>query len=543
MADEQVTLRPTHTAHQTSPTEERRVGPPKWRSSRYALAYLLFLGLGCLSLQRTCFSLAIVCMVNHTALSTLRNPERNWTGLWAGSAWNDSYQFTNRTFQKHAYSVSDSGVDSTVTPGVDGPFVWDKETQGFLLGAMFWTFALIQIPAGYVFYYAGPRLIVGVSMAATSTFTLLIPVAAVWSPWAVFTLRAALGIGVSLCLPSMFAVWGKWAPTSERAFLISIVWSGANIANAVVFPTSALLCKYGFAGGWPSVFYVFGALGIVWSASWFLLVSDSPETHKRIDPAEREFIVANRASAHTRGDKVSVPWLKILTSLCFWGIAVAHFAYAWGQLLFLSNLPLFLYEVMKFDIKSNGVFSMLPYLALAVVILTSGFISDVIVRRQILGAFWTRRLFYAIAFVIPAAVLVAISFLDCTQAGAVVALLVIAVGTQGFALSVILSNFYDIAQRYAVSVQTVSTTIASSAGMITPIVVAELTKDRTREQWQIVFFITAGIFIAGTVVFCVFAQTTVQPWAATKLPQKDVDDEHVALNHLPVNGSETPKET
>nr|KAG5705220.1 hypothetical protein BaRGS_011246 [Batillaria attramentaria] len=237
---------------------------------------------------RTCFSLAIVCMVNHTALSTLRNPERNWTGLWAGVFIN----FGTVTEENDVDDGEDDRSDErcgrhfedSSSEKEDGPFVWDKETQGFLLGAMFWTFALIQIPAGYVFYYA------------------------------------------------------------ERAFLISIVWSGANIANAVVFPTSALLCKYGFAGGWPSVFYVF--------ASWFLLVSDSPETHKRIDPAEREFIVANRASAHTRGDKVSVPWLKILTSLCFWGIAVAHFAYAWGQLLFLSNLPLFLYEVMKFDIKS-----------------------------------------------------------------------------------------------------------------------------------------------------------------------------------------------
>ena len=33
---------------------------------------------------------------------------------------------------------------------------------------------------------------------------------------------------------------------------------GAYIGNAVSIPLSGLLCQYGFSGGWPSAFYVFG---------------------------------------------------------------------------------------------------------------------------------------------------------------------------------------------------------------------------------------------------------------------------------------------
>jgi len=42
--------------------------------------------------------------------------------------------------------------------------------------------------------------------------------------------------------------------------------------------------------GWESVFYVTGAIGIIWSVAWFLLVFDSPSQHPRISTEERRYI-------------------------------------------------------------------------------------------------------------------------------------------------------------------------------------------------------------------------------------------------------------
>ena len=39
---------------------------------------------------------------------------------------------------------------------------------------------------------------------------------------------------------------------------ISVCTAGQYVGSIVSLPLSAVLCKYGFDGGWPSVFYVFG---------------------------------------------------------------------------------------------------------------------------------------------------------------------------------------------------------------------------------------------------------------------------------------------
>jgi hypothetical protein len=38
----------------------------------------------------------------------------------------------------------------------------------------------------------------------------------------------------------------------------------------------------------------------------------------------------------------------------------------------------------------------------------------------------------------------------------------------------------------------------------------------SKSEWQMLFIITAAILVVGAVVFCLFADGKVQPWAKTK---------------------------
>ncbi len=67
------------------------------------------------------------------------------------------------------------------------------------------------------------------------------------------------------------------------------------------------LCVNGFDGGWPSIFYVFGAAGLLWSIVWFLILSDSPRTNRFIKDREKYYILdvtKDTVAAHAAGESV-----------------------------------------------------------------------------------------------------------------------------------------------------------------------------------------------------------------------------------------------
>ena len=76
------------------------------------------------------------------------------------------------------------------------------------------------------------------------------------------------------------ALTARWSAPKNRSLVVSIIHVGSGTGVVVAMMLSEVLCDHGFAGGWPSVFYVFGMIGCLWSGAWFLLCYDSPSTHR-----------------------------------------------------------------------------------------------------------------------------------------------------------------------------------------------------------------------------------------------------------------------
>nr|CAD7580766.1 unnamed protein product [Timema californicum] len=106
-------------------------------------------------------------------------------------------------------------------------------------------------------------------------------------------------------------------------------------------PLSGLLSEYGFAGGWPSIFYVFGTVGAVWSLLFLVTVYESPDEHPHIADDERKYITSS-VWGSAGVSSPPIPWKAILRSMPFWAILVAHMGQNYGYETLMTELPTFM---------------------------------------------------------------------------------------------------------------------------------------------------------------------------------------------------------
>ena len=107
----------------------------------------------------------------------------------------------------------------------------------------------------------------------------------------------------------MSSIWVEWAPTHERSKMIGSSTAGAWIGNIVGLSFGGYLCANGFDGGWPSIFYIFGIIGTVWSVIFLVFISDSPKDNRFISSAERDYLLYEtrmQVSAKQNGQLVTL---------------------------------------------------------------------------------------------------------------------------------------------------------------------------------------------------------------------------------------------
>uniref|UniRef100_A0A8C2HTX3 Sialin n=1 Tax=Cyprinus carpio TaxID=7962 RepID=A0A8C2HTX3_CYPCA len=389
---------------------------------------------------------------------------------------------------------------------------WDSETQGWILGSFFYGYILTQIPGGYLARKYGAKWLFGIGILCTVIFTLLTPVAADLGAGYLIAVRVLEGIGEGVSYPAMHAMWASWAPPLERSRLLTISYTGAQLGTVVALPLCGQICFY---LDWTYVFYIFGAVGLLWFVLWAYFVSNSPSFHKRISEDEKTYIMAslkNELSPTTD----YIPWTSILKSLPLWAIVVAHFSYNWTFYTLLTLLPTYMNDILGFSIQQNGMLSALPYLGCWLLALLGGQLADLLREKYLIRTVIVRKAFTIVGMVGPAVFLIAAGYTGCNYVLAI-AFLTLSSSLGGISASGFNINHLDIAPSYAGILLGITNSFATIPGMVGPVIARSLTKSNTIPEWQIVFYISAAINIFGAVFFTIFGKGTVQPWAVQRI--------------------------
>ncbi|XP_060589473.1 uncharacterized transporter slc-17.2-like [Ruditapes philippinarum] len=473
-------------------------------SQRWILAYIGFLGFGVVYSLRVNISVAVVCMLKPTHSSA--EVDLNITN------------FTT-AIPTHVACIEEMKAASHSSDRAE--LEWNPETKSSILASFFYGYIFTQIPGGWIADRYGGKRVLFVTILLSSILTVLMPVCARTSVYLVYTIRVLIGLLTSTNFPAMNAMWGRWAPKLERSKLATLCYAGTTLGNVLTFSTSGLLCAYGFDNGWGSIFYVTGILGILWSLAWFYITADTPASHPRINAQEIKYITRN-VEFDTEKRSASVPWLSIVKSPRIWACLTGHVCNNWTNYTLLTNIPTFMKEVLKFDIKANGGLSAVPYICMFFSTVIAGQIADLLRSRKILSTTVTRKIFLSFGFAGAGGCLAATGFCDCEHRTLAVGLLSLAVMFTGVSRSGYGVNHVDLAPKFAGVLYGITNTFATIPGMTAPLLAGYLTPNNTPEEWRNVFYVCAGFDAFGILIFCIFGSGEMQDWAKDEIIEVEI---------------------
>lgn len=186
-----------------------------------------------------------------------------------------------------------------------------------------------KIPGGYVASIYGGKWVFGIGVLMTAILTLITPLVAS-NVWVFIGVRIAEGFFEGVTFPAMHALLSKWSPPLERTRLSTLCYGGSYLGTVLAFPVSGELASTPSLG-WPYIFYIFGAAGVLWFLFWAFLAFDCPAKNPFITKKEREFI---QSSLPKEPEKIIVPWKKILTSVPVWALIFINGCSNWVNICF-----------------------------------------------------------------------------------------------------------------------------------------------------------------------------------------------------------------
>ena len=234
--------------------------------------------------------------------------------------------------------------------------------RGVLNSAFFWTYAVLQIPAGWVVdrygvkfpYFLGFTIwcLASASTALTQSIPQLIVV------------QVLLGIGQAVVVPASYRWIRHHFAEKRRGLAIALYMTGTKIGPAIGAPLAAwLIGMY----DWRVMFVLIGLGGLIWLVPWLLLVKND----------DRQI---ERAAAKKDGT-VPIPFGRIMASPVIWGTIVASFSYMYFVYFCMTWMPAYFMERRHLSLGKMGLFTFFSFGGMALVATLAGWGADVLIGR------------------------------------------------------------------------------------------------------------------------------------------------------------------
>lgn len=246
--------------------------------------------------------------------------------------------------------------------------------HGIGMGAVFsfwyFTYALLQIPSGWLADRIGSRQALAIFSILWSIATLMSGFAT--SYYSLFILWGVMGAAQAGAFPCAAKAIGQVFPDSERARASGLLASGMMIGGAIAPTLTGRLLEVLRPAGeslqqapWRLLFTAYAIPGIVWSVAFLLLI-----------PARRLPAVVPMSKAAQ-----PIDWRRLFRSRPMALLCAQQFFRAAGMVFFMTTFPTFLQETRGVSVVASGDLTFFAGVGGVLGSLTGGFVSDWMLRK------------------------------------------------------------------------------------------------------------------------------------------------------------------
>ena len=246
---------------------------------------------------------------------------------------------------------------AVIDSGFEHFFQLNSIGKGLVNSAFFWSYAALQIPAGWIADRYGSKYAIAIGFVVWSVLTALTSFTVGLT--SLFAIRLLVGAGEAILHPASMRWIRFHFPEKHRGLAIGLFMSGSKFGPAIGAVASAWLIQ-GF--GWQAMFLILGLGALVWLIPWLTFVKDDSGTGEARHPA-----------AQTPGDLTMV---QMATNPIIWGTVIGTFCYMYFVYFCLTWMPAYFREARGLSVGSSSLFTAFSFAGIAIVAILGGWAAD-----------------------------------------------------------------------------------------------------------------------------------------------------------------------
>jgi MFS family permease len=251
-------------------------------------------------------------------------------------------------------------------------FALSDTGRGVLNSVFFWSYTVMQIPAGLLVDRFGVKRLLTISFVLWCLVAAATALAGAF--WELVALRLLLGVAESALFPAGLAWLAKNIDERQRGLAAGIFVSGSKWGPAIASPLATwLILGY----GWRTMFFLLGAGGLVWVIPWIVLAGPDPLSKRET------------GGSHSAAKP---PFGELFRTRAMWATLIGTFCYNYFLFFSLTWLPAYLVESRNLTLSSMSVYTMFSFAGTGTVAILAGAAADWLIRRGA-SAVNTRRWF------------------------------------------------------------------------------------------------------------------------------------------------------